>query len=1119
MSLTTVAAPIRPDENLARLAPSQPERFQRSDFIAAGLVFLITLGVYIATLAPNVTLQDSGELITAATKFGVGHPPGYPLWTMSGFLLTHLFPFGDLAWRMNLLCALIGGASNAVLTLLACHSGRWLLQRWTEPEIQAQVRPYVFYMGLLVGLTIGFSDVMWSQAVISAVHGTLNALFVNLVLLFFYLWMLEPRKTRRLVWCVFIFALGLTNHHTLVQVIPGFILTAALIEFVPLFRGKEAQAPTGLFFSVFLSINLFSLSILVYLSWLSGDPVMHTISEDMAMIILVMTCLISFFYLKQFRWQLFLFGVATTLALFAYGHYLMTASDDPAGMARLTPSDHVPFFLWGSLKEEGWTQIATLHGLLMLGLTALALGLLYTSTLDRRMVIGIFVVGWLGLTPYSYLPLASSTNPPMNWGFPSERPGFYYAVSREQYPKSLPTLIKMTFGKAIGVVDKNAQLDSTIGLPDYWKRLYLSLYYYGYNLQANVTVPLIFLTLAVLLYLRRCDWPQVNWFIFLGVAFFLLGFMLQAIAPQEAFDYEHTILYKVFHLQSHCIFAILIGYGALAAMVYLHETMPEVTARVGVAGFGIPCLFLSLLPFWSNFDGCNQANHWFGYYFGADIMRPMAKNAVYYGGSDPGRFVPTYMAFVESQQPDRWKHEPGFDRRDVAVITQNALCDTYYASYIRNQYDNRFRPSPESYSAFDKWLGRDKAYPKTQTICVSEDELKACWAEYRQWPDVQARIKAYGEGAIIRAGTTDVFDVNGIVAKAIFEKNKKNHTFYLEQSVPIAWMYPYMVPFGLIFELKPDPLPGGVIPPDVIEKDRQFWDAYQQRLLTDPNFAHDDDAKLTFSKLAMWHADLYDYHHLDKEEEHWLRISLSLCPQLPDAVRNMVKLLAREQRFDEAADVAQKAQDADPLNDVFVDMSAWVQNVRTFGQQETALRAQLAKAPYDIGLNLSLAQLLQSEGKLDELNDRMRLLAGLTNWSRQDMGDVMQYYVDKVRNPYAALAFLEARAKIDSKSGELLYNLAALYAVTGQQENAMKYLEQATNYGGNNATEAAAIDPRFSSLRADPRFQAMMSTLPPPGSTNAPAVVPPSTNGPGVVPPAPAKAPTHAETKKAKKKE
>ena len=135
-------------DRLRQLPPSRPERFQRSDFIAAGLVFFITLGVYIATLAPNVTLEDSGELITAAAKFGVGHPPGYPLWTMSGFLLSHLLPFGNLAWRINLLCALFGAASNAVLTLLVCHSGRWLVATLDgRRRARRPVRPFVFYAG------------------------------------------------------------------------------------------------------------------------------------------------------------------------------------------------------------------------------------------------------------------------------------------------------------------------------------------------------------------------------------------------------------------------------------------------------------------------------------------------------------------------------------------------------------------------------------------------------------------------------------------------------------------------------------------------------------------------------------------------------------------------------------------------------------------------------------------------------------------------------------------------------------------------------------------------------------------------------------------------------------
>src|ERR1700678_3562912 len=95
LAVPAAVAPFRSGINVAGPLPSRPERFQSSDFIAAGLVFVITLGIYIATLAPNVTLLDSGELITAAATFGVGHPPGYPLWTLSGFLLSHIFPFGN----------------------------------------------------------------------------------------------------------------------------------------------------------------------------------------------------------------------------------------------------------------------------------------------------------------------------------------------------------------------------------------------------------------------------------------------------------------------------------------------------------------------------------------------------------------------------------------------------------------------------------------------------------------------------------------------------------------------------------------------------------------------------------------------------------------------------------------------------------------------------------------------------------------------------------------------------------------------------------------------------------------------------------------------------------------
>src|SRR5262249_38993477 len=91
-----------------------------------------------------------------------------------------------------------------------------------------------------------------------------------------------------------------------------------------------------------------------------------------------------------------------------------------------------------------------------------------------------------------------------------------------------------------------------------------------------------------------------------------------------------------------------------------------------------------------------QRNHWWGYWFGHDmftapfdIYPEMTRDAVLYGATDPGRFCPTYMIFCESftphsQQP---KEDQKFDRRDVYIITQNALADGTYLEYIRSQYN------------------------------------------------------------------------------------------------------------------------------------------------------------------------------------------------------------------------------------------------------------------------------------------------------------------------------------------------------------------------------------------------------------------------------------------------
>jgi tetratricopeptide (TPR) repeat protein len=115
-------------------------------------------------------------------------------------------------------------------------------------------------------------------------------------------------------------------------------------------------------------------------------------------------------------------------------------------------------------------------------------------------------------------------------------------------------------------------------------------------------------------------------------------------------------------------------------------------------------LFLAM-PIYSglaHWYASNQHNHMFGYWFGHDMFTPpfkgsdgkpvypeMAKDAVLYGGTDPGRFCPTYMIFCESFTPHNCQpaEDQKFDRRDVYIITQNALADGTYLDYIRAHYN------------------------------------------------------------------------------------------------------------------------------------------------------------------------------------------------------------------------------------------------------------------------------------------------------------------------------------------------------------------------------------------------------------------------------------------------
>lgn len=74
-------------------------------------------------------------------------------------------------------------------------------------------------------------------------------------------------------------------------------------------------------------------------------------------------------------------------------------------------------------------------------------------------VFGCAVAFMLGLLPYLYVPVASITNPPMNWGYARTTDGFFHLVSRGQYERVIPTSDVKTFAKQVSIYAQSAAMD------------------------------------------------------------------------------------------------------------------------------------------------------------------------------------------------------------------------------------------------------------------------------------------------------------------------------------------------------------------------------------------------------------------------------------------------------------------------------------------------------------------------------------------------------------------------------------------------------------------------------------------------------------------------------------
>lgn len=201
-------------------------------------VFFVSLLVYLLTLAPTVTGEDSGELVAAAATLGIPHPPGYPLWCIVAYVFTW-FPVGDVAWRVNLASAVMAAAACGLTVPLLARLG---------------VRPL---LGAAAALLMAFSSALWSQSVIAEVYAlallTLVGIIYTLVL-----WR-DSRDDRMLYLAGLLCGLSVGVHNTVLLMSPLLLAWLAWVGRRDLLQPRRllaTLAATGLGLAVHLYLPL-----------------------------------------------------------------------------------------------------------------------------------------------------------------------------------------------------------------------------------------------------------------------------------------------------------------------------------------------------------------------------------------------------------------------------------------------------------------------------------------------------------------------------------------------------------------------------------------------------------------------------------------------------------------------------------------------------------------------------------------------------------------------------------------------------------------------------------------------------------------------------------------------
>ena len=423
--------------------------------------------------------------------------------------------------------------------------------------------------------------------------------------------------------------------------------------------------------------------------------------------------------------------------------------------------------------------------------------------------------------------------------------------------------------------------------------------------------------------------------------------------------------------------------------------------------------------------------------------QPMARNAIYFGGTDCGRFIPESLVLNDGVRPD------------IRVITQNALADEAYLEILRPRLAGRC------------WIPQTNDNAEAFNTYVTEVQ--------------SGKRPAYGDISIVNGrvqvtGALAVMGINGILAKMIFDHNKETHDIYLEESYVIPWMYDYLSPHGLVMKLNAEEV--GKFNESDLTADREFWDWQTRRLLDDPRYcqrrtepwrtyeqeeargAKDDGHRIAcraYSKLRCAIAGLYAWKtrpwssqsnssNYAREAAAAFREANMLDPQSPEAAfRYIQEILLVNDKWDAILDILDHLDHMDPSNNR---TAVFRRTARTASNASRTLNAILSNHGSE-----RMPKILTRPLPVNVVKELTPEEANMLFDARLDYAEAIMFGIDTNRTMFSVhRAFTESEGRL-SRSFNRTWRAATILHRLGDDLQSANYADAALAFPEANTFE------------------------------------------------------------------